>query len=66
MHAIVSTAELLAIEEAANACRLSLTSFARVALIDAAEHPERLAEWQAIAERIRGEGGEQKRPPKEK
>lgn len=46
------SAELYAVELMAAQCRLSVASFLRVVAIDAAAHPERMAAWQAIADRL--------------
>lgn len=55
--------ELRRIEDAAHACRLSVASFIRVALVDAAAHvEERLSAWQSISDELmKGTGTE---PPK--
>ncbi len=44
--------ELRAVEDAAHACRLSVASFIRVALIEAAAHLGRVDAWKVIADRI--------------
>lgn len=51
----VDGVELKKIEDAAHACRLSVASWIRVALIAAAESatPEQVAAWGAIADKIR-------------
>lgn len=55
-------AELRAVEDAAHLCRLSVASFIRVALVDAAAHPERLEAWQLVAARLAEGTGDT--PPK--
>jgi hypothetical protein len=56
--------ELRAVENAANLCRLSVASFIRVALIEAAAHAgERVEAWGKIAARL-AEGEPGKPPPK--
>lgn len=49
--------ELKVMETAAHACRLSVASWIRVALIDAAGKvtPEQVEAWNAVAERLRDE-----------
>ena len=52
----IDAAELAAVEEAAHACRLSVSAYIRVALVETAGRiPERLAAWQEIAARIAAE-----------
>jgi hypothetical protein len=59
----MDVSEVKTLEDAAHACRLSLASFIRVALIEAAAHPERIEEWKAIAERLMAAAPpEQKKP----
>lgn len=67
----IDEAELRAIEDAAHACRLSVASFIRVALVEsAAAAPGRVAAWGEIAERLTAEAPPDQRrpgrPPKEK
>lgn len=50
----------------AHACRLSVASFIRVALIEAAENPERVEAWLAIAARLAESGGDRPRPGRPK
>lgn len=60
--------ELRELEIVAARCRLSVASFIRVALVDAAAHPERVPDWQAVAARlaVAADPGRRKpgRPPK--
>lgn len=65
---MLSKAELDAVEDAAHLCKLSVASFVRVALVETAAHPERVAEWQKVAARLTAEGADLPkpgRPPKE-
>lgn len=48
----LSPAELRLVEDAAHACRVSVASFARLALLDAADHPERVADLAQLFERL--------------
>lgn len=54
--------ELRAVEDVAHLCRLSVASFIRVALVEAAAHPERVVAWGDIAARIAA--GKPNEPPK--
>lgn len=56
-------AELREVENAANLCRLSVASFIRVALIESAAHPERVAEWGQIAAKLAAELPEGRNAP---
>lgn len=54
--------ELKSVEDVAHLCRLSVASFIRVAMVDAAAHPERVDEWRRIADLLMEGTGES--PPK--
>jgi len=49
----IEDAEQQQLEELAAQCRLSLTSFIRVVLVESAAHPERLDAWRGVADRLR-------------
>ena len=61
-----SAAELAAAERVAYLMRLSVASALRVLVLDAAAHPERLADWQGIAERLAADGADQPKPGRKK
>ena len=56
-------AELRLVERMAVEVRLSVASFIRVALIESAAHPERVAEWSSIATRLAEEAGDDRPKP---
>lgn len=55
----VDQTELAAIEDMAHLCRLSLSAFIRVALIETSSHPERVDSWNKIASRIQAEAADE-------
>lgn len=59
----IDRAELSAVEDMAHLCRLSVASFIRVALVEAAAHPERKAAWEKIAADIAANPPPDRRKP---